>query len=158
MSKWLARAQRQDRCLPPVPIVPKSPKLTLGVQRARHFGDYDNFGTGDRHPNGRIEAPLPAARIDQDEREAIAIELGGVPVIYAKAFAQIQARPPADVPDDRWHRFVDDGGRFLDRWGGEAERLGWTAVDLFGLDQVKPMARYNNMGLMWCSRASASWR
>jgi hypothetical protein len=95
------------------------------------------------------EAPTAEPAIDQDEREAIAIELGGVPLIYARAFAEIQAHPPADVPRERWHQFVDDAGRFLDRWSGEAERLGWTAGDLFGLDPVKPMARYDNMGMVW---------
>jgi hypothetical protein len=27
---------------------------------------------------------------------------------------------------------IDDGGKFLDRWGVEAARLGWSALDVFG--------------------------
>ena len=95
------------------------------------------------------DAPAAEPDIDQDEREAIAIALGGVPVVYATAFAQIQAHPPADVPRERWHQFVDDAGLFLDLWGSEAERLGWISANLFGLDPSKPMARYDNMGLLW---------
>jgi hypothetical protein len=87
--------------------------------------------------------------VDEAERKAIAIELGGVPLLYAKAFAEIQAHPPADVSRERWHQFVNDAGHFLDLWGRDAERLGWTSADLFGLDPVKPMARYDSMGLLW---------
>jgi len=87
--------------------------------------------------------------VDEAEREAIAIELGGVPEIYAKAFAAIQAHPPADIPQNRWERFIDDAGRFLDQWGAEAERLGWAPEELFGLDPIAPMARYDRMGLIW---------
>jgi hypothetical protein len=101
------------------------------------------------------DAPAAEPDIDQDEREAIAIELGGVPVLYATAFAQIQANPPADVPRERWYQFVDDAGLFLDLWGCEAERLGWTSADLFGLDPVKPMARYDNMGVLWMLKGEA---
>jgi hypothetical protein len=37
----------------------------------------------------------------------------------------------------------------LDRWGAEAERLGWAPEELFGLDPRAPMARYDRMGLIW---------
>jgi hypothetical protein len=104
-------------------------------------------GDAGRHVS-RIDAGSTYV-VDEAEREAIAIELGGVPEIYAGAFAAIQAHPPADVPHDRWERFIDDAGRFLDRWGAEAERQGWTADDLFGLDPIAPMARYDRMGLIW---------
>jgi hypothetical protein len=30
-----------------------------------------------------------------------------------------------------------------------AERLGWMAVELFGLHPDAPMARYDRMGLIW---------
>src|SRR4029077_954308 len=63
--------------------------------------------------------------IDEAEREAIAVELGGIPTIYASEFARLQAQPPAEVPRDRWHQFINDAGLFLDRWGRQAEALGW---------------------------------
>ncbi len=28
---------------------------------------------------------------------------------------------------------IDDGGRFLDRWGSKAAMLGWSAIDVFGI-------------------------
>jgi hypothetical protein len=57
---------------------------------------------------------------------------------------------PPDVPMDRWqHQYINDAGLFLDRWGREAEQLGCTAEDLFGLHPDAPMARYDRMGLIW---------
>jgi hypothetical protein len=89
---------------------------------------------------------------DQAEREAIALELGEVPQAYAAAFAQIQAHPPEDIPAGRWELVVNDAGLFLDRWGKQAERLGWTVEDLFGLHPRAPMLRYDHMGLLWTLR------
>jgi hypothetical protein len=77
-----------------------------------------------------------------------AIELGGS-AVYASAFAQVQARPPGEIPRDRWHQFINDAGILLDLWGHEAERLGWRAGELFGLHPEAPMARYDQMGLIW---------
>jgi hypothetical protein len=88
-------------------------------------------------------------QIDQAEREAIAIELGHVPVIYASEFARLQAQPPTDVARGRWHQFINDAGLFLDRWGRQAEALDWRPKELFGLDPAAPMARYDRMGLIW---------
>jgi len=78
-------------------------------------------------------------------------ELGGS-AVYASAFAQVQARPPGEIPRDRWHQFINDAGIFLDQWGCEAERLGWGAEELYGLHPDAPMARYDRMGLIWMLR------
>jgi hypothetical protein len=79
---------------------------------------------GRRRPEFEFEA-------DQAEREAKAIELGGVPTLYARTFAMIQVRPARDVPPARWNTFVDDAGRFLDSWGQRAVELDWSVADLF---------------------------
>jgi hypothetical protein len=94
-------------------------------------------------------ATEPVLHVDEAEREAIAVELGGVPIIYAAAFAHLQAHAPPEVPLERWHQFVNDAGIFLDQWGCEAERLGWRAEELFGLHPEAPMARYDQMGFIW---------
>jgi hypothetical protein len=57
----------------------------------------------------------------------------------------------------RWEQAVEDGRRFLARWGAEAEALGWTARDLFGLHTVtenphptyRRLSRYDETGLIW---------
>ena len=151
MSKWLERARSRKECLPPVPIVPNVPKLMA----ATTFGTFGTIGTGGRDRNGQPSELLPdskkvsAIEIDAAEREAIAIELGGVPGIYASEFARLQAHPPAEVPRERWDQFINDAGLFFDRWGKQAEALGWRADELFGLDPIAPMARYDRMGLIW---------
>jgi hypothetical protein len=56
-----------------------------------------------------------------------------------------------------WRRAVADGGKFLAEWGRQAEALGWTARDLFGLAEIPEqphhsfnrLARYDSLGLIW---------
>ena len=52
---------------------------------------------------------------------------------FCRTFATLETRCPELVPVDRWQLAVEDGRRFLARWGEQAEALGWTARDLFGL-------------------------
>ncbi|OLB78055.1 MAG: hypothetical protein AUI16_04430 [Alphaproteobacteria bacterium 13_2_20CM_2_64_7] len=57
----------------------------------------------------------------------------------------------------RWRRCVEDGKRFLALWGEQAQALGWTSADLFGLhtppDKPHPsysrLSRYDCTGLCW---------
>jgi hypothetical protein len=56
---------------------------------------------------------------------------------------------PATVPLARIRLFERDADAFLRVWGAKALELGWTGEELFGLDVVKPMARYDGMGLVW---------
>jgi hypothetical protein len=64
---------------------------------------------------------------------------------YRKVFAFLQLKPPALVPVERWRLAVEDGRRFLAKWGEQAESLGWDSRDLFGLHTPpdKPHATYN---------------
>jgi hypothetical protein len=76
---------------------------------------------------------------------------------YRKTFAFLQLRPPALVPVERWRQCVEDGKRFLAKWGEQAEALGWDSRDLFGLHTppAKPhpsyqrLSRYDATGLIW---------
>jgi hypothetical protein len=69
----------------------------------------------------------------------------------------LEARCPDLVPLDRWQQAVADGKAFLSRWGDQAQALGGTAKDLFGLLTVpghaKPifnrLSRYDETGLVW---------
>jgi hypothetical protein len=57
----------------------------------------------------------------------------------------------------RWRQCVEDGKRFLAKWGEQAQALGWTSADLFGLHEIpeKPhpsyrrLSRYDCTGLIW---------
>jgi len=76
---------------------------------------------------------------------------------YWKVFGVLQLRPPDLIPVERWQQAIEDGRRFLATWGTQAEALGWTSADLFGLHQppTKPhpsysrLSRYDCTGLVW---------
>jgi hypothetical protein len=68
---------------------------------------------------------------------------------YREALARLAARLPEDVPADRCRRFLADAESFLQNWSDEANQIGWTAEELFGLHPIAPMARCDRMGLLW---------
>jgi hypothetical protein len=76
---------------------------------------------------------------------------------YGRVVAAFEAGCPDLVPAERWRQAVEDGRAFLARWGDQAEALGWTAKDLFGLltvpEHAKPsfhrLSRYDETGLIW---------
>ena len=76
---------------------------------------------------------------------------------FCRTFSALEVRCPDLVPVDRWPLAVEDGRRFLARWGEQAEALGWTARNLFGLHKPpeKPhpsysrLSRYDETGLIW---------
>jgi hypothetical protein len=75
---------------------------------------------------------------------------------YRKTFAFLQLRPPALVPVERWRQCVKDGSKFLAVWGEQAESLGWTTADLFGLHTLpaKPHPSYNRLSRYDCTGLS----
>jgi hypothetical protein len=72
-------------------------------------------------------------------------------IVAGAALAQLRPDdPPCDIPHPRWATFIDDSGRLLaSGWVDRAVALGWTALDLFGCDRIKPYARIDRMGLLW---------
>ncbi len=112
MSKWLARFDARNLYTSGVPKVPLVPQPIRSVE----------CGTEKAAPDAQSD--------DLDEREAMALE-GGVPAAFARSFAALQISRPTTVSAARWERAINDAGLFLDAWGGQAERLGWSADDLF---------------------------
>jgi hypothetical protein len=90
---------------------------------------------------------------DFDERAAIAIHEGGIPGAYADAFAQLQIAQPIGVAHSQWLRAIDDAGRFLDQWGNVAEKLQWSARDIFKKPAAPAATRLpldlGTVGLCW---------
>ena len=56
--------------------------------------------------------------------------------------------PHPDWKEDGWHTLQEDALRFLRGWAGQARRLGWEALDLFGVHSTKPTVRVDCMGLV----------
>lgn len=63
--------------------------------------------------------------------------------------------PPANVSPMFIHRVAADGSQLLGMWSGEIERLGWTALDLFGVHPSVPESRFDVMGLVPMLRGGA---
>ena len=72
-----------------------------------------------------------------------------MPRNWAEGFARLDlASPLPGFSPACWRQLIDDGGRFLDRWGLEAAALGWRAEDVFGVHPGAPATRYDAMGLV----------
>ncbi len=77
-----------------------------------------------------------------------------------RTLSVLEARCPELVEIDDWEQTVADARTFLAVWGEQAEKLGWTARDLFGLfpapDKPHPsfrrLSRYEATGLLWLLR------
>lgn len=84
-----------------------------------------------------------------DERAGIAEYDGGLPREWAEGLAKLCTMPPpAGYTPRRWSRLVNDAGRFADRWAAQAAGLGWSVLDVFGVNPRAPDARYDGMGLV----------
>jgi len=95
------------------------------------------------------DSEISGCREALEERAALVEYGAGVPREWAEGFARLDLGvPPAGFNDARWRLLLDDGGRFLDRWAGEAARLGWEALEVFGIHPLVPSARFDAMGLV----------
>lgn len=119
---------------------------------------------------GAREVPLSAHPVSMGREEAEPIERKGVDIAPAKllknnisrisrfsrTYKLILSRCP-EVPHAAWQTAVDDGRRFLATWGKQAEVLGWTDEDLFGLAPIpdpaslsfRRLSRVDRTGLVW---------
>jgi hypothetical protein len=71
---------------------------------------------------------------------------------FAAGFQKLQSGRPKEVDNQRYVEALADAALFLAQWGAIAEALGWQPEDLFGLDPVAPLRRYDRMGLIWLLR------
>ena len=72
-----------------------------------------------------------------------------MPRNWAESFARLDiAEGPPDFTENAWRQLIEDGGRFLDRWAHEAARLGWSALDVFGVHPAAPSTTYAAIGLV----------
>jgi hypothetical protein len=124
---------------------------TLGAPNPRILS------TQTTHSSIEIDAPTPpkapkAPKVADDSADA---DHHQGP--FGRALAALHEHCPDHVPDDRWQQAVADGQAFLAAWGERADRLGWTAQDLFGLHKppetphpsYRRLSRYDCTGLVW---------
>jgi hypothetical protein len=97
------------------------------------------------------------AEPDGDGCRVTIVELPAEGLRFRRTFAHLQLKPPALVDVARWRLAVADGKHFLAKWGEQAEGLGWSSADLFGLAPVptnphpsyRRLSRYDMTGLCW---------
>jgi hypothetical protein len=78
----------------------------------------------------------------------------------AEALDELQRRCPDHVDPYRWQQAIQDAEAFLAKWRRQAQALGWTADELFGLHPVPAqpapsyhrLSRYDCTGLIWLLR------
>ena len=62
---------------------------------------------------------------------------------------RLSSEPPADFPSTRWRQLRADLAEFVEGpWRGEAERLGWSDLDLYGVDADRPYTQIDRFGLV----------
>ena len=76
-----------------------------------------------------VTAPIAPDFDAIEERAGLAADR--VPACYLDAWARLNHQKPAAVSEAQWRLALDDGGRFLDFWGGDAAELRWTPGELF---------------------------
>jgi hypothetical protein len=94
---------------------------------------------------------------NRQNRQNLPQHRSGSPAGLNRVLDVLGARCPDHVEHDRWRLAVEDGKRFLAAWGEQAQALGWTARELFGLhtppDDPAPsyrrLSRYDATGLIW---------
>jgi hypothetical protein len=115
----------------PVTLQPGYRSKTLELQGLRQLQvGASKVGMANTLP---VTVPVPSSpesnEAEIEERAGLAADL--VPPVYLDAWARLNCQKPSGVSETEWRLALDDGGRFLDAWGVEADEAGWTPSELF---------------------------
>ena len=81
--------------------------------------------------------------------KALLAHRAAIPASWIAGVAKLTSMTPqAGVSSERWTVLIADAGSFLEKWAGQAARLGWTATDVFGVNAIKPFVRVDGAGLI----------
>ncbi len=150
MNRWRHRLAQMQGAIPAAPALPAAVQNVQNVQNPPPGPIFEHFEQIEQRTE---EAPRPAELTSGEtgEHATIVERDGAIPRAWADGFARLDPnRPPPGVPPQRWLRFVDDVGLFLDSpFCAIAVALGWGPHDLFGCDRDRPFARIDQAGLLW---------
>ena len=66
----------------------------------------------------------------------------GVPEDWVQGVADLLVMPPHPAwTEEAWKTLQEDALAFLRQWAAQAHRLGWEALDLFGVHPTAPVTR-----------------
>ena len=76
------------------------------------------------------------------------------PQDWLEGVSRLRGMPvPGSILADAWAAFLGSCESFMATpWPGKAASMGWTAHNLFGCHNLKPVARVDRMGLLWLLR------
>jgi hypothetical protein len=127
------------------------------IDKSNTYGTTEAIAPYDRSPPGKtgstFRRTLVGASVVANPLENSLNRLSR----FGRTFIDIEKRCPNHIEPFRWCLAIEDGRRFLARWGDQAEALGWTWGDLFGLEEVptevhpnyRRLGRYDQTGLIW---------
>ena len=99
---------------------------TLKTANVESFGTFGTFGTSTYSDNPAIETKSD----EFEEREAI-IAANGTPEEWVSGYATLVSLPyPENWTQERWDLVLINAEKFLDEWGTQAHRLGWSTNDV----------------------------
>ena len=115
------------------------------------------------------EQPTDCERSERSERRAVSASAenheGGFfrLIRFFRTPEELEHWCPARIEPADWQQVIEDGRKFLVRWGMQSEALGRTARELFRLHQVAErlapsysrLSRYDETGLIWLLRGRA---
>jgi hypothetical protein len=110
------------------------------------LGPAATAATAANRPNAAIAAS--AAEGQARNRESDPAPLAGLPSAWREALARIEAHSrPAGISAERWSQVVADALYLLAEWGHALYVTGWELADLFSAHRIRPLDRYDGMGL-----------
>lgn len=97
-----------------------------------------------------IFSPGPDGHRDASEAHGAIIGFdSGIPSTWAMGVASLTDHPaPLGMDSQAWGRLVDAATAVLGVWGAQLAGLGWSAVEVFGLDPRAPLHRFDTAGLV----------
>jgi hypothetical protein len=130
------------------PVTPVTGPSVTPSKRPGYKGYSGYISKAEEGECGRKHVTVSA--LDPATDRAVAGETGRVvPAEWARHIALLKSNEPRlGMSPLHWSQFVRDARRFLDEWGAEAARLGWSAEDIFGVHPLAPEARYDVMGIV----------
>jgi hypothetical protein len=159
----LAGTPDQIGTLVQVPLIANSPLVSDFENRGPHpakAAKLAKVGKGDSDAGPALmriagKAALPRTQRAKgisgalEERAAIVEDLVGVPREWTEGLAVLCAMPaPTGFSAARWKQIIEGASAFLQRWGSEAARSGWTTLDVFGCHGDRPDIRFDCMGIV----------
>jgi hypothetical protein len=153
-QRRLVGARATDETETPQALAPLATLAAPSVEtEIRSIGFHPVIHGWSKRGENQIETAIPA-KIAKVAKVRPAVS---GPHPYRLIFDALERRCPDFVPNDRWKRAIEDAQSFLAIRGTQADALGWTARDLFGLAEIperpeptyQRLSRYDQTGLVW---------